>query len=106
MSLFRLSTHGMVPRQRRVSRLFQTVLGGWTPAKRAPIPAAQQAAAVGVEVGPAPSIHVVSCCFKACHDSPWCMIENMLEKLVLFWAGGGGAASLLRQLTVKGIEAV
>lgn len=60
----------MVPHQRRVSQLFQTVLGSWTPAKCAPIRAAQQAAAVKVEVGLAPSIHVVSCCFRLVMIAP------------------------------------
>lgn len=104
VSLFRLSTHGMVPHQRRVSRLFQTVLGSWTPAKCAPIRAAQQAAAVKVEVGLAPSIHVVSCCFRLVMIAPGAWLKTCWRSWC--YSGPGEAASLLGQLAVKGIEAV
>lgn len=104
VSLFRLSTHGMVPHQRRVSQLFQTVLGSWTPAKCAPIRAAQQAAAVKVEVGLAPSIHVVSCCFRLVMIAPGAWLKTCWRSWC--YSGPGEAASLLGQLTAKGIEAV
>lgn len=68
------------------------------------IRAARQAAAVEVEVGLAPFIHMVSCCFRLVMIAPGAWLKTCLSSWC--YSGPEEAASLLRQLTVKGTEAV
>lgn len=76
----------------------------WMPAKCASIRAARQAAAVEVAVGLAPFIHMVSCCFRLVMIAPGAWLKTCLSSWC--YSGPEEAASLLRQLTVEGTEAV